>query len=109
LIWPLANDLSQEASSPLQRAYELYGHATGLPSPLLENAALYWQSKSTYRDRAEVIGVARNFSQRNLSVGMIVIAHDDVPCSPAFKNCTPPVRSSPEKARQQRTRACGLC
>ena len=87
----------------MQRAYELYGHATGLPSPLLENAALYWQSKSTYRDRAEVIGVARNFSQRNLSVGMIVIAHDDVPCSPAFKNCTPPVRSSPEKACHQRT------
>ena len=61
----------------MQRAYEVYGHATGLPSPLLENAALYWQSKSTYRDRAEVIGVARNFSQRNLSVGMIVIAHDE--------------------------------
>ena len=22
--------------------------------------------------------------------GLIVIAHDDVPCSPEFKNCTPP-------------------
>ena len=53
--------------------YSSYAHATGMPSPLLENAALYWQSRDAYKDTAEVISIARNFSVRNLSLGVLVI------------------------------------
>eukprot|EP01043_Picozoa_sp_COSAG02_P010490 COSAG02_NODE_369_length_23680_cov_36.650609_11_plen_646_part_00 len=53
--------------------YTSYAHATGAPSPLLENAVLYWQSRDAYNDTAEVIGVATNFSIRNLSLGVLVI------------------------------------
>ena len=78
--------------------YSSYMHATGLPPPLLSAAALFWQSKSTYHDQAEVVTLAKNFSDRNLTVGLIVIAHDAVPCSPQFKNCTPPYyRMNPQR------------
>ena len=53
--------------------YTSYAHATGVPSPLLENAALYWQSRDAYKDTEEVIGIARNFSVRNMSLGVLVI------------------------------------
>eukprot|EP01050_Picozoa_sp_SAG11_P004235 SAG11_NODE_264_length_11522_cov_14.739210_7_plen_425_part_00 len=53
--------------------YSSYAHATGLPSPLPQNAALYWQSRCQYHDQGEVLALAQNFSDRNLSVGVIVI------------------------------------
>ena len=53
--------------------YSSYAEATGKPSPLPEHGALYWQSRDAYHDQAEVIGIAKNFSVRNLTVGVIVI------------------------------------
>ena len=38
---------------------------------MLHYASLYWQSRS--KSQAEVIGIAKNFTARNLSVGVIVI------------------------------------
>ena len=51
--------------------FSSYAHATGLPAPLLESAALFWQSKSTYHTQDEVVEVAKNFASRNLTVGEI--------------------------------------
>jgi alpha-D-xyloside xylohydrolase len=53
--------------------YMRYGQATALPSPLPGYAARYWQSKDAYHTADEVVELARNFSRRNLSVGVIVI------------------------------------
>jgi len=61
------------SSGAAAAVYNSYARATGMPSPLLENAVLYWQSRDAYKDAAEVIGIARNFSIRNLSLGVLVI------------------------------------
>lgn len=61
------------APNPSLAVFNSYAHATGLPSPLPDNGALYWQSRDAYKSQAEVIGIAKNFSARNLSVGVIVI------------------------------------
>jgi alpha-glucosidase (family GH31 glycosyl hydrolase) len=61
------------ATSAAAAVYNSYAHATGMPSPLLENAALYWQSRDAYKDTAEVVSIAKNFSSRNLSLGVLVI------------------------------------
>jgi hypothetical protein len=61
------------ASNQATAVYSNYAHATGLPAPLPEKAALYWQSRNRYKDQAEVIQLAKNFSARKLELGVIVI------------------------------------
>jgi alpha-D-xyloside xylohydrolase len=53
--------------------YEQWSAAIGPPSQLPDKASLYWQSKCQYKDQAEILELASNFSSRNLSVGVIVI------------------------------------
>jgi alpha-glucosidase (family GH31 glycosyl hydrolase) len=75
-----------------QDVYSNLAHATGMPSPLPANALFYWQSKSTNQTEATIIEVARTLSQRNLTVGMVVVAHSDIPCATGTgsKDCIPP-------------------
>ena len=61
------------AADAATAVYSSYAHATGLPSPLPQNAALYWQSRCQYHNQSEVLALAQNFSDRNLSIGVIVI------------------------------------
>ena len=61
------------ANNRAASVYHRYAQATGLPSPLPSLAALYWQSRDRYPDQATVVQLAKNFSERNLSVGVIVI------------------------------------
>ena len=68
--------------------YNSYAHATGLPSPLPANAALFWQSRCQYKDEGEIVALARNFSSRNLSVGVIVIDLG-VPADPPYFRLDP--------------------
>jgi hypothetical protein len=58
------------AAGAAAAVYSSYARATGLPSPLPENAALYWQSRNAYHNQSEVLALAQNFSDRNLSVGV---------------------------------------
>ena len=62
-----------KAQNRAASVYHRYAQATGLPSPLPSLAALYWQSRDRYQDQATVVQLAKNFSERNLSVGVIVI------------------------------------
>ena len=68
--------------------YSSYAHATGLPSPLPQNAALYWQSRNAYHNTSEVLALAQNFSDKNLSVGVIVIDLG-VPADPPYYRLDP--------------------
>jgi hypothetical protein len=56
------------AANAAAAVYSSYARATGLPSALPANAALYWQSRDAYHDQTEVLALAQNFSDRNLSV-----------------------------------------
>ena len=67
------------AANAAAAVYSSYAHATGLPSPLPPNAALYWQSRDAYHDQTEVLALAQNFSARNLSV-----------CHPPLSSCREP-------------------
>ena len=61
------------AANPAPSVYEAFASATGKPAMLPEYAAEYWQSKDAYHNQSEIIQLARNFSDRNLTVGVIVI------------------------------------
>ena len=76
------------ATTAAAAVYSSYAAATGLPSPLPDNAALYWQSRDQYKDQAEVLALASNFSKRNLSVGVIVIDLG-VPSAPPYFRLDP--------------------
>lgn len=76
------------ATNAAAMVYSSYAHATGLPSSLPENAALYWQSRNAYHNQTEVLALAQNFSNRNLSVGVIVIDLG-VPLEPPYYRLDP--------------------
>jgi hypothetical protein len=76
------------ATNAASAVYSSYAHATGLPSALPSNAALYWQSRNAYHNQTEVLALAQNFSDRNLSVGVIVIDLG-VPSDPPYYRLDP--------------------
>jgi alpha-glucosidase (family GH31 glycosyl hydrolase) len=85
-VWFTAAPAS--AANKAAAVYSSYAHATGLPAPLPEKAALYWQSRDQYKDQAEVIQLARNFSAKKLEVGVIVIDLG-VPDAPPYYRLDP--------------------
>ena len=48
------------STTPHADIYKQYMTATGLPAPLPDNAALYWQSKDAYKNQTEVIALAQS-------------------------------------------------
>ena len=76
------------SAAAYSQVFSSYARATGLPSMLPANAALFWQSRCQYKDQGEIIALATNFSQRNLSVGVIVIDLG-VPTDPPYFRLDP--------------------
>ena len=49
--------------------------ATGFPSALPSNAALYWQSRDAYKNQSEVVALAQKFQDKGFAgkVGVVVV------------------------------------
>ena len=76
------------ATNPAPAVYEAFASATGKPAMLPAYAAEYWQSKDAYHNQSEVLQLAQNFSDRNLTVGVIVIDLG-VPTTPPYYRLDP--------------------
>jgi len=58
---------------PFASVHTQYMQAVGLPPQLPDKAMYFWQSRDAYHNSSEVIALAKNFSERKLTVGVIVL------------------------------------
>ena len=56
-MWVIAAPAEETQANAALSVYNSYAHATGLPSPLLEKGAMFWQSRDAYKSQGAETGV----------------------------------------------------